>query len=63
MKPDTDIIVIYGDTYPFSVIFLHSYTLTEPEDGKWGGLSHKENLTFNGLVGQLQREVRFRNTL
>ncbi|XP_060589780.1 glutamate receptor ionotropic, kainate glr-3-like isoform X1 [Ruditapes philippinarum] len=33
-----------------------TYNLTEPADGKWGGITNRVNLTFNGLVGQLQRE-------
>lgn len=31
------------------------YNLTEPPDGKWG--SPGSNLEFNGMIGQLQREV------
>ncbi|XP_053403155.1 glutamate receptor U1-like [Mercenaria mercenaria] len=33
-----------------------TYTLTEPDDGNWGTITNEEELTFNGLVGQLQRE-------
>ncbi|XP_045200037.2 glutamate receptor 2-like [Mercenaria mercenaria] len=33
-----------------------TYNLTEPADRKWGSLSNSVNVTFNGLVGQLQRE-------
>ncbi|XP_045199719.2 glutamate receptor U1-like isoform X2 [Mercenaria mercenaria] len=32
-----------------------TYTITEPVDGKWGAYEDR-NKTFNGLVGQLQRE-------
>ncbi|XP_045201973.2 probable glutamate receptor [Mercenaria mercenaria] len=32
-----------------------TYTITEPVDGKWGDYEDS-NKTFNGLVGQLQRE-------
>ncbi|XP_045201044.2 glutamate receptor 2-like [Mercenaria mercenaria] len=33
-----------------------TYNLTEPADGKWGSLTNSVNITFNGLVGQLQKE-------
>ncbi|XP_053403039.1 uncharacterized protein LOC123556009 [Mercenaria mercenaria] len=32
-----------------------TYTVTEPSDGKWGDYEDM-NLTYNGLVGQLQRQ-------
>jgi len=33
------------------------YNLTEPEDGKWGSTEDPVNPVFNGMIGQLQREV------
>lgn len=40
-------------------VSINSYDLVEPEDGKWGSITNRVNITFNGLVGQLQRQVHF----
>ncbi|KAL4219425.1 hypothetical protein ACF0H5_022005 [Mactra antiquata] len=37
-------------------ILNFTYTIIEPADGLWGDYVSKENFTFNGLVGQLQRQ-------
>ena len=38
-------------------VIIFRYELTEPEDKKWG--TPDANLTFNGMIGQLQREVYY----
>ena len=37
------------------IVYIFRYELIEPPDKKWG--SFDSNLTFNGMIGQLQREV------
>ena len=38
-----------------NLIFVR-YELKEPEDQKWGSIE-SDNVTFNGLIGQVQRLV------
>ena len=37
--------------------YFPRYDIVEPEDQKWGSLDSDNPKVFNGMIGQLQREV------
>lgn len=38
-------------------MYILRYSITEVPDGVWGDFANTNNVTFTGLVGQLQRKV------